>query len=144
MTDDATRAAHWKRWYDIENAVCKKQQAQLDAKDAEIARLTRERDEALAKVATLVGAIKAKRPRLNSSHDYSRGWNAALFAIGNTDPDATAALNRVRAGERAALGREVLERLRHEIAIKPTLTYADAIEWVETILARADAVERGE
>lgn len=91
-----------------------------------------------------VGIPISNRANLAESvrkHEYSA---QAIRALSASDPDATAALNRFRAGERAALGREVLERLRHEIAIKPTLTYADAIEWVETIFAQADAVERGE
>lgn len=73
----------------------------MTALQAENSRLTAELAEAREKNGTLIEKINAKRPRLESNHDYSRGWNDACFAVSQIDPDATATLaardKRVRA-----------------------------------------------
>ena len=101
---------------------------------AEIARLTRERDEARAKVAAAYEM--AATVSFNGIELVRPAAQSAIRAL--ADPDATAAMNRVRAGamrEAAEIGGEYMS------------TDADVLlveMWREDILARADAVERGE
>ena len=111
--------------------------------EAEIARLTRERDEALAKVAAAfeasIAAIEGSRivggivgPNDAGFEDGLSEAQAAIRAL--TPADATAALNRVRAGA-----------MREAAGI--CAEDGSAWDWAEcrdAILARADAVERGE
>ncbi|MDF3606153.1 hypothetical protein PE067_08430 [Paracoccus sp. DMF-8] len=138
---------------------------------AEIARLTRERDEALAKVAaayevaepirSLIELIEAGEiTGLHCSDEfglYLLGDDREpvycavtmtleqLGKIGSTNPsaDATAALNRVRAGAmREAAGINVSRTGRDWVA--DSLWDRIAQDHRDAILARADAVERGE
>lgn len=119
----------------------------LAAARAENERLTKERDEALlAQVAAAYElAAQAKVFMAEEGGFLTRvpllpETKAAIRAL--TPADAQAAL--------AAYGREkvregmqrVIDRLRHEGQINPSLTYADAIEWAEYALAEMDALKR--
>lgn len=99
-----------------------------DPRDTEIARLTRERDEALAKVAAAYEAVEIHLRDAEFGEPVLRRVRAL------TPADATAALNRVQAGA-----------MREAAATPYGPRYTD--DWLGmtcAILARADAVERGE
>lgn len=123
--------------------------ADFAAARAEIERLTKERDEARAQVAAAYGsaadALQNVAENWDCGHNDSRlcdcardveQWSFAADEIRHMTPtDAKAALEaygreKVREGMQ-----RVIDRLRHEGQINPSLTYADAIEWAETILA---------
>ena len=137
-------------------------QKQVEALTAEIARLTRERDEALAKVAA---AFEAAKDAIVSALDMSGAQMAGRYdqnkfdfhAVNTLTPaDATAALARIKAQERAAGMREAAKIVADKRVIFGTDEYAVDQPWTtigkriacgicETaILARADAVERGD
>lgn len=107
----------------------------LAAARAEIERLTKERDEVRAQVAAAYEAA-ANLPAVCYDNIVDRNAIRAL-----TPADAKAALEaygreKVREGMQ-----HMLNRLQHEGQINPSLTYADAIEWAENILADMETLK---
>lgn len=99
----------------------------------------KERDEALAQVA---GAFEAAAHLIECDGDALAGKMGAATAIRALTPaDAQAALEsygreKVREGMQ-----QIIDRLRLEGQINPSLTYADAIEWAEYALAQMEALK---
>ena len=102
-------------------------------------RLTKERDEARAQVAAAYEvAAQAKVFMAEEGGFLTRvpllpETKAAIRAL--TPADAQAALEAYGRSKVQEGMQRVIDRLRHEVQINPSLTYADAIEWAEYALA---------
>ena len=121
----------------------------LAAARAEIERLTKERDEARAQVAAAYGsaadALQNVAENWDCGHNESRlcdcardveQWSFAADEVRSMPPDDAQSAFEAYGREKVREGMtRVIDRLRHEGQINPSLTYADAIEWAENILA---------
>lgn len=100
--------------------------------EAEVSRLKLERDMALAQVAA---AFEAAAHLIECDGDALGGKSGAAKAIRALTPaDAQADLEAYGRDKMREGMQRVIDRLRHEGQINPSLTYADAIEWAEYVL----------
>ena len=112
---------------------------------AENERLTKERDEARAQVAAAYEvAAQAKVFMAEEGGFLTRvpllpETKAAIRTL--TPADAQAALAAYGRSKVQEGMQRVIDRLRHEGQINPSLTYADAIEWAEYALADMETLK---
>lgn len=102
------------------------------AKAQIIAQLEAERDEARAQVAA---AFEAAAHLIECDGDALGGKSGAAKAIRALTPSNAQAALEAYGREKVPEGMQrVIDRLRHEGQINPSLTYSDAIEWTEYVL----------
>lgn len=117
----------------------------FEVKAAENERLTKERDEARAQVAAAYEvAAQAKVFMAEEGGFLTRvpllpETKAAIRTL--TPADAQAALAAYGRSKVQEGMQRVIDRLRHEGQINPSLTYADAIEWAEYALADMETLK---